>query len=104
MIPAGTFGYPEDALADVLVDVVTLAGYTSYFLWLELPNLCGVLRRKAKNGCRVRFLLGDPDSEATRHREAVEDVPLTVSTRIRIHARRAGQARRDPRHRGPLQR
>jgi transcriptional regulator with XRE-family HTH domain len=63
---------------------ITLAGYTNYFLWLELPNLRGVLRRKAEGGCRVRFLLGDPDSEVTRNREAVEAVPLTVSTRIRI--------------------
>jgi transcriptional regulator with XRE-family HTH domain len=63
---------------------ITMAGYTNYFLWLELPNLRSVLRRKAENGCRVRFLIGDPDSETTRHREAVEDVPLTVSTRIRI--------------------
>ena len=63
---------------------ITLAGYTNYFLWLELPNLRGVLRRKAENGCRVRFLLGDPASETTRNRECLEDVPLTVSTRIRI--------------------
>jgi transcriptional regulator with XRE-family HTH domain len=63
---------------------ITLAGYTNYFLWLELPNLRSVLHRKADAGCTVRFLLGDPDSEATRRREALEDVPLTVSTRIRI--------------------
>jgi transcriptional regulator with XRE-family HTH domain len=63
---------------------ITLAGYTNYFLWLELPNLRGVLRHKAENGCRVRFLLGDPDSDTTRNREILEDVPLTVSTRIRI--------------------
>jgi len=63
---------------------ITLAGYTNYFLWLELPNIRAVLRRKAESGCTVRFLIGDPDSETTRHREAVENVPLTVSTRIRI--------------------
>jgi hypothetical protein len=63
---------------------ITLAGYTNYFLWLELPNLRDVLRRKAANGCHVRFVIGDPDSEVTRHREIVENVPLTVGTRIRI--------------------
>ncbi|REE96489.1 helix-turn-helix protein [Thermomonospora umbrina] len=63
---------------------ITFAGYTNYFLWLELPNLVGALRRKGQRGCRVRFLIGDPDSEVTRHREEVENVPLTVSTRIRI--------------------
>ncbi|MEU9887229.1 DUF5919 domain-containing protein [Sphaerisporangium sp. NPDC051011] len=63
---------------------ITLAGYTNYFLWLEHPNLAKVLQRKAEQGCRIRFLLGDPDSEVTRRREEAEGVPLTVSTRIRI--------------------
>lgn len=63
---------------------ITFAGYTNYFLWLELPNLRPALRRKAESGCQVRFLLGDPDSETTRRREDAENVPLTVSTRIRI--------------------
>ncbi|WP_244256594.1 XRE family transcriptional regulator [Kitasatospora cineracea] len=60
------------------------AGYTNYFLWLEHSNLVEGLRRKVESGCRVRFLLGDPDGEVTRQREAIEDVALTVSTRIRI--------------------
>lgn len=63
---------------------ITFAGYTNYFLWLEIPNLVNTLRRKAQRGCRIRFLIGDPDSEVTRRREEVENVPLTVSTRIRI--------------------
>lgn len=63
---------------------LTFAGYTNYFLWLELPNLRTVLRRKAERGCRVRFLIGDPESEVTRRREELESVPLTVGTRIRI--------------------
>ncbi|MER6814511.1 DUF5919 domain-containing protein [Spirillospora sp. NPDC000708] len=63
---------------------LTFAGYTNYFLWLELPNLRTVLRKKAEEGCAVRFLVGDPDSEVTRRREELEAVPLTVSTRIRI--------------------
>lgn len=63
---------------------LVFAGYTNYFLWLEIPNLRGVLRRKAERGCRVRFLIGDPDSEVTRRREEQEDVPLTVGTRIKI--------------------
>ncbi|MDL4773766.1 MULTISPECIES: XRE family transcriptional regulator [Thermomonosporaceae] len=63
---------------------LTFAGYTNYFLWLEIPNLRAALRRKAERGCSVRFLVGDPESEVTRHREELESVPLTVSTRIRI--------------------
>jgi hypothetical protein len=63
---------------------LTFAGYMNYFLWLEIPNLRSVLRRKAEQGCRVRFLIGDPDSEVTRRREEIERVPLTVGTRIHI--------------------
>jgi hypothetical protein len=63
---------------------IMFAGYTSYFLWLEQPNLHSVLRKKAERGCRVRFLVGDPESDVTRRREEAENVPLTVSTRIRI--------------------
>lgn len=63
---------------------LTFAGYTSYFLWLTVPHLRETLRDKAQAGARIRFLLGDPDSEVTRTREMVEGVPLTVSSRIAI--------------------
>ncbi len=63
---------------------ITIAGYTNYFLWLEHPNLAKILKRKAEQGCEIRFLIGDPDSDVTRRREDTEAVPLTVSTRIRI--------------------
>lgn len=63
---------------------LTFAGYTNYFLWLEQSNLAAVLRKKARAGAAVRFLLGDPDSDVTRRREDVEQTALTVSTRIRI--------------------
>lgn len=63
---------------------ITFGGYTSYFVWIELPNLRSVLRRKLDRGCGVRFLLGDPDSEATARREEAEAVPLTIRTRISI--------------------
>jgi hypothetical protein len=63
---------------------ITCAGYTSYFLWIEQPNLAAALRRKAAQGCKVRFLVGDPDSEVTRQREEREATSLTVSTRIAV--------------------
>ncbi|MFE2823588.1 MULTISPECIES: DUF5919 domain-containing protein [unclassified Streptomyces] len=63
---------------------LTFAGYTNYFLWLEQARFGTALRRKAAQGCRVRFLLGDPDSALTRSREEDEDVALTLSTRIRV--------------------
>jgi transcriptional regulator with XRE-family HTH domain len=59
-------------------------GYTSYFLWLTIPDLRETLRTKAQNGTKIRFLLGDPDSAVTRSREQVEGVPLTVRSRIAI--------------------
>ncbi|MET9252696.1 XRE family transcriptional regulator [Streptomyces sp. NPDC003717] len=63
---------------------LTFAGYTNYFLWLEQARFGTALRRKAERGCRVRFVVGDPDSELTRSRERDENVPLTLSTRIRV--------------------
>ncbi|WP_322785123.1 XRE family transcriptional regulator [Streptomyces profundus] len=63
---------------------IALAGYTNYFLWLDQPAYVDTLRRKAEAGCRIRFLIGDPEGEVTRQREAVEDVTLSVSTRIRV--------------------
>ncbi|WP_405725406.1 DUF5919 domain-containing protein [Streptomyces sp. NBC_01537] len=70
-----------------------LAGYTNYFFWTQLPQFSETVRRKAESGCRVRFLLGDPAGEVTRQRETIEDVALSVSTRIRIsleHLERLG--------------
>lgn len=63
---------------------IYFAGYTNYFVFLDQPHFHLTLRQKLDEGVRVRFLLGDPDSEVTRAREAVEDVALSVSTRIRI--------------------
>lgn len=67
------------------------AGYTNYFVWLDQPQFVSTLRQKLDAGCRVRFLLGDPDAEATRNRERVEDVALSVSTRIRITLEHLGK-------------
>ncbi|MGW1137930.1 hypothetical protein [Streptomyces zhihengii] len=63
---------------------ITFAGYTNYFIWQEHPRLAERLRLKGDEGCSIRFILGDPESEVTRRREEVEGVPLTVGTRIRI--------------------
>lgn len=63
---------------------IFMAGYTNYFVWLEQPAFVDTLRKKIDAGCRVRFLLGDPDGEVTRQREAIEEVALNVSTRVRI--------------------
>ncbi|MGA5703749.1 XRE family transcriptional regulator [Peterkaempfera bronchialis] len=70
-------------IANARTDLV-FAGYTNYFLWLEQPAFHATVRSKAEAGCRIRFLLGEPDGDVTQQRERIEDVALTVSTRIRI--------------------
>lgn len=78
---------PSSVWADLIgqaKEELYFAGYTNYFLWLEQPAFLATLQKKAESGCRVRFLVGDPELEITRQREQAEDVALTVSTRIRI--------------------
>lgn len=75
---------------------ITFAGYTNYFIWQEHPRLADRLRRKGEDGCSVRFVVGDPESEVTRRREEVEGVPLTVGTRIRITLDALGKIREAP--------
>ncbi|MEW2573582.1 XRE family transcriptional regulator [Streptomyces sp. NPDC047070] len=78
---------PSTVWAELIEDTsedLFLAGYTNYFFFTQIPAFADVLRRKADSGCRVRFLMGDPEGEITRQREAIEDVALSVSTRIRI--------------------
>ncbi|MFE5591209.1 XRE family transcriptional regulator [Streptomyces sp. NPDC056549] len=78
---------PSTVWADLVVGAereLFLAGYTNYFFWTQVPHFSATLRRRAEAGCRVRILLGDPDGEMTRQREVIEDVALSVSTRIRM--------------------
>lgn len=78
--------FPQSGWAKLLDGArkrIVMAGYTSYFLWQEHPRIVQRLQARAAAGCQIRFLLGDPDSQLTRDREEIENVPLTVSTRIR---------------------
>ncbi|HEU5129299.1 MAG TPA: helix-turn-helix domain-containing protein [Glycomyces sp.] len=63
---------------------ITLAGYTNYFFWTQHPTFDETIRAKLAAGVRVRVLLGDPDSEITRHREQVENAPMALSSRINM--------------------
>ncbi|MGW2041424.1 XRE family transcriptional regulator [Streptomyces virginiae] len=101
------FPYRSAAPASLWKSLVTkaqhelvFAGYTNYFLWLEQANLASALRRKAQGGCRVRFLIGDPDSEVTAAREVEEGVPLTLSTRIAVTLSELDKLRDAPRIEG----
>ncbi|WFE97343.1 helix-turn-helix transcriptional regulator [Micromonospora sp. WMMD987] len=57
-------------------------GYTSYFVWLEVPNAADIIGAKAQAGADVRFLLGDPTSPVTAGRDRIEATPLDLATRI----------------------
>lgn len=72
-------------------DLIFLAGYTNYFIFLDQPRFHQTLQQKLEQGVRVRFLLGDPEGRVTREREAIEDTPLSVSTRIRIAQENLGR-------------
>lgn len=71
-------------LIDQARHCITFGGYTNYFAWLEVPNLNGILSAKAKAGTEVRFIMGDKDSPVTAERQRIENVPLTLTTRIDI--------------------
>nr|WP_240508957.1 helix-turn-helix domain-containing protein [Streptomyces agglomeratus] len=78
---------PSSVWAQLVDDAkkeIFFAGYTNYFVFLEQPAFHLTLREKARQGVRIRFLLGDPEGAVTRQREAIEDNALSVSTRIRI--------------------
>ena len=60
------------------------AGYTSYFLWTEIPGVRALLQGKASSGVDIRFLLGDKESVVTAERERIEQAAFSVSTRIDI--------------------
>jgi transcriptional regulator with XRE-family HTH domain len=78
---------PRDLWMSLISDATTdlfFGGYTSYFLWLEQPQLRAALRTKCEQGVRVRFLLGDVTSPVTLAREQVEATPLTITARVGI--------------------
>jgi transcriptional regulator with XRE-family HTH domain len=56
--------------------------YTAYRLWQEIPDVSAILRQKVADGCRVRFIIGDPAAEIARLTDQVEKTPLTIALRI----------------------
>ncbi|HUC24140.1 MAG TPA: helix-turn-helix domain-containing protein [Streptosporangiaceae bacterium] len=63
---------------------ITLGGYTNYFFWTEIAGFSRLLQEKAREGVQVRILVGDPEGEVTRRREAIENAALSLTTRIKI--------------------
>lgn len=78
---------PRDFYRNLIAKARTrlwFGGYTSYFVWVDGPQVGDMISRKANAGAQVRFLLGDPESEVTRARDEFEASPLTLGTRIRV--------------------
>lgn len=65
------------------LDVLTYAGT---FLF-EQHDICSVLRDKAAQGVRCRFLIGDETSKAVKRRAVEEATPGGLEGRIQLHRR-----------------
>jgi transcriptional regulator with XRE-family HTH domain len=63
------------------IDVLVFAGL---FLSDGRADLPALLRRKAEEGVMIRFLLGDPESDAVGRRGAEEQVGDALAARIRL--------------------
>jgi hypothetical protein len=73
---------------------LTFVVFTGYSLWADIPGFSDTLRAKVAAGARVRFIVGDANSEQTRLTEDAEGTPLTISARIG-HTLRELEALRD---------
>ena len=63
------------------VDVLVYAGL---FLSDGRADLAALLQRKAEEGVAIRFLLGDPESEAVARRGVEEQVGDAMAARVRL--------------------
>jgi transcriptional regulator with XRE-family HTH domain len=79
-VPPG-YWYDRIAGARVHVDVLVYAGL---FLTDGRADLPALLQRKAEEGVAIRFLLGDPESEALARRGAEEQVGEAMAARVRL--------------------
>src|SRR5690606_7578602 len=58
--------------------------YAAVFLHEQMPDWNDLLRAKAAAGCRVRILIGDPDSQAVRLRGREEKFGHGIESRCRL--------------------
>jgi hypothetical protein len=61
---------------------IDLLGYTLYFLTLQHPELLQSFTDKCAAGCRIRVLIGDPNSPHVAYRDEEEGTPLNLGVRI----------------------
>jgi transcriptional regulator with XRE-family HTH domain len=85
------YGHRADVPAATFLDLVEGAGvhldilvYAAVFLHEAHPRLNELLAGQAKQGCRIRIALGDPDSANVRQRGQEEHFGHGIESRCRI--------------------
>jgi len=71
------------ALFEQAVREIGVLVYAAVFVHELWPDFNSLLRAKAKSGCRVRVLLGDPDSDAVARRGREEKYGHGIESRCR---------------------
>ncbi len=71
-------------MVDQAEESVDLLAYAALFLWDSSPELAELLAEKARQGTRVRLLVGNPQGEAVRQRGAEEAFGDGLAARIRL--------------------
>jgi len=61
---------------------IMLCGTSPMWMWYYVPNLSHILRDRAEAGCRVRVIIGEPDSPMIQADEAATGAAVTLSSRI----------------------
>jgi hypothetical protein len=76
---------PREVWRHLIADAdrsIMLCGYAPYWLSWQVPDLAGLLGRKAAAGTTVRIVIGDPDTPLVVADEAATGGPLTLTARI----------------------
>ncbi len=71
-------------LLDAATEAIDVLVYSGLFLVDTHPMLAEVLTAKAEQGTKVRWLIGDPDSEMVRQRGIEEGIGEDLAARIRL--------------------
>ncbi|AIQ34695.1 hypothetical protein R50345_08770 [Paenibacillus sp. FSL R5-0345] len=66
---------------------IEFLGFAMAFL-PEFPEFSDLLKKKANEGCKIRILLGDPNSDAVKNRNIEESDEGLISSRIETSIRR----------------
>src|SRR5262249_4052448 len=77
-------GMPTSVWEDIISNAareLTYCAYSTTILWTLMPDVSDRLRARAKIGCRVRFIIGDPSNALVAADEASTGVPVKLSTR-----------------------